>query len=170
VAHLALLVVEGSIVPPGVLVRRMAGCARDLSRGKTAALHQAQRLETDVFQLLIVDGRPDAMAIAAEADLLRRGEFTRITDFGGAIGAGVFFGSTMTANALNARHNRLQVARDGGSVAPNAALQITVTLPQAKSGYSIGRSAGCLPDSDAVPIQLREITDPAFEHPVESLN
>src|ERR1700761_6584819 len=109
------------------------------------------------------------MAVAAEADLLRSGQLARIKGRL-AVSARMFLRAQMTAPALDARHHRLQIARDGGGMATQAALHIARVLFQPKCGLGIRRSTGVLSNGDSVLMQLREIADAGFAHAVECLD
>jgi hypothetical protein len=69
VTGLTLLVIEGRVIAPSVLVCRVASCAGKLARSEAATFHQAQRLEANILQLSVVSERFDPMTIAAELHL-----------------------------------------------------------------------------------------------------
>lgn len=65
VARIALAVVKFGVIPAGVLMRDMAGRASQFARTEAAALHQTQRLEANIFQLVIIDRRLGPMTGSA---------------------------------------------------------------------------------------------------------
>jgi hypothetical protein len=63
--RIALLVIESRIIPFGIQMRRMTRRASQLARRETPALHQPQRLKTNVFHLPVVNRRRQPVAPAA---------------------------------------------------------------------------------------------------------
>src|SRR5579875_1674568 len=101
------------------------------------------------------------MAIPAKPHLSSGRELSRIQRQL-AVSARMLVRSEMTPLALNARHDRLQIARDGGGMATKARLQRTVALIAAQR--LVG--ASLLPDGNPVLMDLAKITHTRFESSV----
>lgn len=70
VTVVALVVVERRVVTGSVQVRGVAGNAGEFTGSKTTALKKAERLKSHVFKLSIIHGRGEAVARAADGQLV----------------------------------------------------------------------------------------------------
>ena len=122
----------------------MRGMTRGASKtpaGKTTALHQPQRLKTNILRLIVAHWGLHPVTRAAELHLGLCREPSWIQRL--AVPQRVLPGSRMAALTLNAGYYGFETGADLRRVASQAGCQIVNILFQAKGRFRIGRS-GCV--------------------------
>ena len=116
VAGEALMVVCIGLVALSVAMRGMTRGASDIAFTKTGALHQTQRLEAHIADVVVAARRRlRPVACAAELHLRNVVEFAWIDGLPMAVG--MFLRSFMATNALNSGRNPAEVPADERGVA-----------------------------------------------------
>lgn len=119
-------------------------------------------MKADVFELGVIDRGLVAMAGSAEADLREGGHFAGIGDR--ALTKSVGGSTGMTARALHAGEDRLQIRSHASGMTSDAIPQGLMRLDDAESGLSICGSPTGLADCDAKPLQTGKVADVRFKH------
>jgi hypothetical protein len=149
VATKALMVVGIGCIAPRIDVGLMACGAFDIALPETGALHEAQGLETDIGDVVLIARRRfKPVACAAQLNLSQVVKRTRIDRC--SVTAGVLFGPRVAADTLNAGSQSGQVLAYGGCMAVEAGAGVGVRQDYTKRLLRVCGYAVFVTDSEPI--------------------